>query len=331
MTGQTIASRRPLPLWPVLLGLAAAGLDVAAAVTGASALAVLSAWPWLAALLMLPAWPRRFEARFTETALEVIVPPLVVPYADLEGLRAPRPLNPYKAGKRRYPIQILHAGGVLHIPAALNVPSDQVFAFLYQQIPAGGDRDVPDDLRDFLVRKERAYGRERVWACTARTHLGKGRRYLRAAAFFLALALAGVFWVVWGLNRRQEGWVAAAIPALFLGLLFAVLFCLDSLRGSGTVRVKGWQRSGLVVAPDGLALVQGDLTGQLRWDEVRDVTLGRGSRGFFYTEPGQLGTGIRLKVEGAVILIADIYNRPLFAIYQKIREGWQEGSDDDED
>ncbi len=318
MLEKTIESRPAFPLGAVLWALAAAALDVLAAATGIAHWAVLSALPWLVALLLWWKGPRPFRAHLTETSLEVDEPPLSIPYTDLQGLLAPRrPANPFKAGPRAYPIQVLHTGGVLRIPAALDVPSDEVFGFLYRQFSTRTGRDVHPALADYRRHKEREFGPARVWCYRARAHLGAGEEYPSLQTFFQALALSGVPWITWGSIRGEEGWiVAGALGGFLFGGLFAFLFWLSSRHKLGAAGLKAWRQASLVVCPDGLALHQGDMTGQLRWDEVRDVTYGK-SR----TTPGL--QGIVLKVAGATILIADVYDHPLSLIHQQICYYWR--------
>jgi hypothetical protein len=325
MTGPTIQSRSSIPVGVLLIALLAAGLDVLAAITGNAEPLVLSLWPWLTAGALWLTRPRPFRARLAEAALEVDEPPLSIPYADFQGLLAPRrPANPFKAGPRSYPMQVIHAGGVLRIPARLEVPSDEVFGFLYRTFSPGGSRDVPRALADYLRRKEWEFGPDRVWSYKARAHLGLGDGYHRAAAFFLAFALSGALWVVWGVARREEGWVGGGIAALLVGALLALLFWLASGRPQGMPRIRRWRESGLVVTPEGLALVQGDLTGELTWREVKDVTLRRGMASFQYSFEGHGShKGIVLEVEGALIVIADLYDRPLSLIHQQIHYYWR--------
>ena len=329
MIGQTIESRPRLPLGAIFWLLVALLLDVFAVVQDNADVAIGSVFPWLVAVLFWRLRERSFTARFTETALEVQEPPLQVRYADLQGLLAPRrPANPFKAGPRSYLIQVIHSSGVLRIPARLNVPSDEVFSFLYRQFPPSGSRAVPNALADFLRHQERRFGPEQVWTYRARPFLGRSKRHPRLMAFFLALLLSAPFWIAWGIIQKQEGWIGCGSSGLFFGGLVSLLFWLEGRHNfSG---VGKWQKAGLVVAPDGLALVQGDLVGELRWDEVRSVNLGKASSAFQFTASTQPLRGIVLKVEGAVIVIADVYDRPLSLIYQNIRHYWKGQTQEDE-
>lgn len=330
MIGQTIESRPRLPLGVFFWLLLALLMDVLAIGQANIHWAASSLFPWLAAILLWRIRERPFTARFTESALEVDEPPLQVRYADLQGLLAPRrPANPFKAGPRSYLIQVIHAGGVLCIPARLNVPSDEVFSFLYCHFSPSGSRQVPSTLMDFLRHRERLYGPEQVWSYRARAHLGRSKQHSRLREFFLALTLSAAVWIVGGIvlvggniqTRAGWNWIGVGAIGLMFGGLFSLFLWLDGRRNFSGIRK--WRQSGLVVAPDGLALVQGELVGELRWDEVRDVKLGTSPATFQFTASTQPPRGIILKVEGAVIVIADVYDRPLALIYQNIRHYWQ--------
>ena len=322
MIGQTIEYRPSLPVGSIMFLLAALALDVLAIMLREVDVAVLSLLPWLAALLLLRVRPRPFVARFTETAVEVEEPPLEVPYASMQGLLAPRrPTNPFKAGPTSYLIQVIHTGGVLRIPARLNVPSDEVFSFLFRQFSPCGSRDVPPALADFLRHKERTFGPERVWTYRARPYFGRFKQYPGWSALFAALTLASGAWLAWGIVNKQAGWVAGGFFGLIFGIVFSVALWAAGRQSLGIGR--SWRQAGLVIAPDGLALAQGDMIGQLRWDEVRDVKIGTASQAFQVTASTQNIRGIVLKVEGAVIVIADIFDRPLALIHQHICHYWR--------
>jgi hypothetical protein len=81
-------------------------------------------------------------------------------------------------------------------------------------------------------------------------------------------------------------------------------------------------QASLVISPSGLAMPQGDMKGRMYWGELRDSRLSRGIESFRFG--GASGpAGIHLIVEGAEILVADIYDRPLPLIYGRIRRYWQ--------
>jgi len=88
-------------------------------------------------------------------------------------------------------------------------------------------------------------------------------------------------------------------------------------------RIRNWHQASLVICPVGLAMVQGDMEGELRWNEVLNVELRSRAQGFHLTSE-TTRPGIVLSVEGARIVIADIYDRPLQDVYENILHYWRE-------
>ncbi len=215
-------------------------------------------------------------------------------------------------------MQVLHTGGILRIPDRLDVPSDDVFSFLFGRFSPGGSRDVPEVLTDYLRRKEQLYGPQHVWTYCARVHLGSPNPLSQLMAFFLALLLAGLFWTAWGAVRGNTEWLAGGLSTMILAaFLTSLVWILSRSQYALPVAApRQWRQAGLVISPDGLALAQGTMVGQLRWDELRDVKLLSAPS---LTNKQRGGPAILLKVEGASLTIADVYDRPLGLIYQNIR------------
>jgi hypothetical protein len=322
MIGQTVESRHAFPLGAVLWSLTGLALDAVALASANIHWAIASLLPWVLAGLLLWRREKPFRAGFTETAVEVDDPPLSLPYAEMQGLLAGRRSpNPYKAGPRSYPIQIIHEGGVVRIPTRLNVPSDQVYTFLYGRFSSHGSRDVHPTLADYLRYKERQFGAGRVWSYRARRYRGMPARYPRFGAFCLAVLLAGLAWGVIGTFLSEPAWgVGGFVGAFAFGLCAGAL----ALQGRSLAVPAKLRQASLVISPDGIALAQADLQGQLKWDEVRDVQYKpRVAYGFQASGGGQpQGAGIVIKVAGALIVILDVYDRPLPLIHQLIRYYW---------
>jgi hypothetical protein len=210
---------------------------------------------------------------------------------------------------------ILHEGGLLHIPARLNVPSRDVLRFLAARVPSSGGRDVNPALADYLRNLELDYGPDNVATFRAASRrLPPLRRGLRA--FSIGLVLTGAAWAVLGFREYVDvGWGGAGVACLvFGGLLYAASY---SEFGASNPALKNWKSASLVIGPFGMAMVQGNIQGELRWAELLEFR--------FQPRPRGLGSGhaalipgILLRVKGAEIVIADIYDRPLFVIYNRI-------------
>jgi hypothetical protein len=81
--------------------------------------------------------------------------------------------------------------------------------------------------------------------------------------------------------------------------------------------LKNWKNASLVIAPEGMAMVQGLIQGEVKWPELLDVRFNVKPVGFHMGHHTAF-PGIMLSVKGANILIADIYDRPLHVIYNRI-------------
>lgn len=325
MIGETIQARARFPGAAVVFLLPGGGL-VALAVAQHNPHWALGSIPLF--LIAVALWwlrPRAFVAHFTEDALEVMEPRVSIPFAELQGLQAKgRPADPAKKGPRSYPIQVFHQKGALMIPAGLDVPSDAVYLFLLAQFPPGGSREVNPALRTYLRQQLETFGPDRVWSYKARQVLGRSLVARRGVAVCLAVLASGVVWAVAGgiMGKGSEAWLAMGIVVALFGGLFAFLFWLDAWQKGGENRLKKWREASLVISPLGLALVQGDVQGQMRWDELRDVSL-RNKPPSFGLHRDHTMTGIILRFEGAQIPIVDVYERPLPIIYQRIKDYWQ--------
>jgi hypothetical protein len=128
--------------------------------------------------------------------------------------------------------------------------------------------------------------------------------------------LTGVAWSAIGFSDFVDtGWGAAGILCILLG---AALYAssLAEIQPAG-LTTKNWKDASLVIGPQGMAMVQGDIQGEVRWPEVLEIRFPAKPRGFLFAYQNAL-PGILLRVKGANILIADIYDRPLYVIHNRI-------------
>jgi hypothetical protein len=327
MIGEQIESRPSFPVGALIFFLIAVALMVLALVVQNIHPAVGAVLPLCITSALL--WNRTppFAGVFTEEALEVSYPgTATIPYDSLQGLWGKgRSSDPTKPGRRSFAISIAHADGTLEIPARLNVPSDDVYLFLYERFPPEGARGVSPLLQEYLEEQEKAFGPERVFCYRARAHMGRTSTYRRARAVSLAFVAAGVLWCVMPafLPKGQGiGWLVAGITVVIFGLLFFVAFLAESRRSVGGGRIKNWRKSSLVISPVGLALVQGDVKGEMRWDELRDLKM-RSVHKSFEFHSTDFFPGITLVFEGATVTIADIYDQPQRIIFERIRAYWK--------
>ncbi len=72
------------------------------------------------------------------------------------------------------------------------------------------------------------------------------------------------------------------------------------------------------MAPTGWRWSRATSRAKCAWPELLDIRLSAQSRGFDFGNQSAMIPGIQLRVKGASILIADIYDRPLCVIYNRI-------------
>ncbi len=321
MIGQRIESRPAFPfaaLFWLAIALVFAGLALCFFNAHCIVFAVMPVA--IAAGLFFTREPR-FAVRITDDGLEFEDPPLVVPYASMEEV-----LIAGKPGRAKAPIRILHEGGVARIPARLNVRSDDLSRFLVSQVPGAQGSDLPPVLQKYWGVQKALHGPERVFAYRPRS-LRAFERRKKDIVGCLACALVGCVWVVAGVLLGHDG-----LTWIILGVVVAIVSLLGTLGLSlerGLPRIRNWRQSGLVIGPGGLALVQGDMRGELRWDELRDIRY-PGKAPFIvvssaYVQP----RGIQLVVAGATITIADLYNQPLSHIHKRLKAYWEDYGEDE--
>jgi hypothetical protein len=327
MTGTVVSSRRASGLGAVIWAFLGAAALVAAVATESPHWAVLAVLPLLIALaLMLSSEPvTRFE--ITERGLSFEEPEVVfVPFADLQGLTAPDP-----ARREQFAIQVYHSGGVVRIPARLDVSSKDLYQFLYSclpPVPGPNPDEVPAALRKFVAEQIETFGPERVQVYLARRH-PPAPSNRRSVAVSWAVMLTGILWGIAGgvlvaLSGGPPGGDQSGFIWICLGILlflFGLLFVLVTSRQGTIARVPGWDKSCVVISPGGIALSQGSLKGKMRWDELREIDFPARPRLGLATAGG-VPHGIGLLVEGAYLVIADYYDRPLSWIHRQLTAYW---------
>lgn len=316
MVGQTIRSRRSFSWAAAILVLSALALAGGGYANGIHVGLLLALLPLSIALALTADRLRTVTIQFTETELTVTGKPPVA-YDAIESLLAVRSdPDPQRPGKAHYLIQVLHRGGVLLIPARLDVRSDAVYRFLYERLQTGGARAVNDELAGYLSAHEKHYGAAQVRSYRARAHLGVNpeRRFLTAVG--LACIATGLLW--FGMGQASASFKVWTSLGILVGLVGGALLIIRWLDRGSSQSIKNWKASSLVIGPAGLAMIQGDVRGEVTWQQVREVQFNP-KPSFFSVQVNQLQKGIFLHVEGAHIVIADIYDRPLYAIFQAIQ------------
>jgi hypothetical protein len=310
MLGQTIETRSPFSPWIII------HLVLVAALV-AWAILARSPHPLIAAALPLG----------IAVGLVLGKPSRTVLLVDREGLR---PLGAHETiyfdeisaitvGGREFggpvlsipsePMEIHHQRGVLVVPALTSVDFTEFHNFLQSQIPPRPPRPVPTVLADYVAQQTAKFGPDKVIVIQTRRDLTEHWRRKRRKWISAGIFLTGLAWFVTGIavlsthkHSDEYGcWVAFGFFLGFGGILGYV--APHSLRQTQSARLLARHPDAcLIVAPPGIALVQGDTKGALPWSEITKIS----------TKSSQFGgtsqvKGLQLRVRGAEIVIFDIY------------------------
>ena len=327
MTGMVVTSRPGGAAGAVVWFVIAVGLVGLAVATQNPHWGIFAVLPGVLGLAAFLSTEPAVEFEVADDGLSFQAPwPVFIPYDEIQGLTAPG-----NRSSESFPIQVYHRGGVVRIPARIDVPSRDLYDFILDQLPVVGSADpdhVPAGLRGFLTDQLALFGPEKVYVYRARPFAPVSSQG-RAIKYSLACALVGVLWIAVGgvmagtFEKRADKdamgvWIGVGVLFVLMGLLFALLFYS---RSRGASRVQDWRNSCLIVTPAGIALHQGALKGKLRWEELRAVEFPAKHR-FALASAGGVKYGIGLLVEGAYLVIADYYDRPLAMIRDQLRAYW---------
>jgi hypothetical protein len=320
MIGTTVRSKPSFPVGTLLCLVPAGGLFALAAAMPSIHPAIVGFAFLVLALFLFLARPAPVVLTFTEDGIDVEQPQQFIPYSTIHTLRPfGRSHNFNIEGKDHFALNIVHQNGVLYLPRTLNVSSEDVLQFLDSRLPERAGEGLPKALARHAEEQADLFGDNKVWGYSARDHLGfrSAYPYLRTyLGYVLACAVPFVTGCVLlsAPDRTSHEIGGIYLGAGFMTWLFGSLIWLIiwSVQRGPIRAVRNWQHSGLVISPAGLALIQGDLKGELAWEEIREVKL----------DPRQR-FGILLRVEGANIFVADIYRTPLSHLLEKIRDNWR--------
>ena len=279
-------------------------------------LALAAVMPICMSLGFWLALPPRFRVTVTEAGLELGDSRGLVPYDEIEMLR----FEGRGKAAPRSPLHVYHQRGVLVVPAALDSPREELHEFLLDQVAARRRPDTVPDLANYLDEQRAAFDADRVWSYRARRVIGPLRSSRAARWVLTALVVGSLLWVAAGMVLDESGWMTVGfVCATCFSMIFLATFATRPTNFRG---IKNWRQAGLVISPLGIALSQGDIKGQLRWNEVRDVRLS-GARSFQLSSEGTR-PGVWLKVNGATVLIVNIYDAPPATIYEQIYCYWRQ-------
>jgi hypothetical protein len=297
------------------------GLAVANGVPGPAYGAFL---PGAIALALWVTQQHEIEGRVAEDGIVLRRPPMIIPFESIRGVEVP--VKSSGPALVSFPIKVHHNGGILTIPDAPDIASRAIHEALTSRVAEGGSRAVHPELTAYVQRHESNFGPERVWTfCAAPRPAGDVHRPRRLMAVGLATLATSIAWFIIAASTHAPGgdnvWWGLTALAMIFGVALSIIGASLG-RPPRVLGLKNWQASSLVVTPVGLALIQGDVQGELFWDQLRDVKFKEKATSFRLSSEPNL-YGITLVVEGARILIPDFYDRPLPLIHEKIVRYWK--------
>jgi len=327
-------------------GCATAALLAAAAIVGNLHLVFLALAPALLALGLIFGREKPFHGVLTDEALVTKNPSYKILYSEIEGLTIGGfGADPDQPSLRPGPIVITQHYDVLEIPAALNVPTQQVYQAILAKIPTTGAYRLSPSLMKLIQDETARFGAERVHAFARRNIVGQCPSNYRWQVCAGMLLLCGILWCIGGFCSHAMPQKNAMDYAIWFGYGFwLVIFsgitvgCLSrmqkavpvdsrmefvamvangrasSLEHSVAKMLHGERNAELVVSPSGLAIQTGDTLSYLTWAAIRDIRLCRRIQ----------GSEIRIVLPRETIRLPDLYVRPIALIYRQMQRLWKE-------
>lgn len=238
---------------------------------------------------------------FHDDGMEVRSPDLeYIPYGSIEALTIGNEPSD------QFSFAVLHRNGALNFPASINFDSRDVYRFLRRELPEEEIIGPPPSLRHFMRGQDEQFGEEKVFAYRSlagpRIETGLIAIYASAALFAVS-----ILWILIGSAAHgYRDWIVAGV-LLCLVSAAAFIIMLTSRRPSTTSPGDG----GIVIAPAGIAVEQGPLLGQMRWEEITDIELNRMTR------------SLCVHVLGGILNLRDDYHRSLRLIYRRLLDYWE--------
>jgi len=179
-----------------------------------------------------------------------------------------------------------------------------------------------------LHDQEASFGKDAVFTYRSRRfgNCGPATGHYQARALFLSLC--GLIWFATGLGwlliKNDDEFAPWMVFGAVLMIISFLVWLGARLHQGRTRRLPHkYRNAGIVISPAGLFLRQGDLEGFLQWDELRKVWFHANLKSFTVSSADSNFLGVDLFVDGAVIRLADIYDRPLAFIHSTIGAFWK--------
>ncbi len=296
MIGQTIEARPPFPAGAVAwaaTGFVLLGIAIAA---GEPHYALASTWPWTMAAVL---WFRQASPvafLIEEDGLHPLDGKPEILYASLQAVVVPdAPSRPPRAVGKPQPMVVFYDAGYLLLPPILNVPPVELFHFLQSKIPQRTSKSVHPTLEGFFNEHVGKFGESKVHVTSARPSPRRVPARSTSATVGIGFFWGGVLTIVATIvvlaaghqDQGYEAWIVfGTLSALVGGLCW---LAARSYVGQPNKALARNPDACIIVSPAGLAMVQGDIQGMLRWGEITGTRVG-GAR--FLDMPKQKGLEI---------------------------------------
>ncbi|MCA9176728.1 MAG: hypothetical protein KDB14_19705 [Planctomycetales bacterium] len=302
LVGKTVTAR-PRTGFTVFLAFVAVGLIGISFLDESIHGAMFGVFPGLWCLIRVFFAPRSVRLTFDEESV-MLDSGSRIPYASIQRVS----MNgvPYSSIHKSPSSQLVieHQRGILRLPPVLDVRFEDFYQFLNERMP---DRDeIPASLVDFVADQRAKFGDDKVTVI-----FGGQTRFIKSSVLLpLAFALfgTGIIWSIVG-SAASEHYEWGDAGGAMVGVAMVMVVVVYLTRVALSYRPVIWHAC-LVITPEGLAMVQGNVQGAIRWDDVEGV---------------HQGAALLLQVTGAAISIAAIYDRQLPEIAKLVRANLPEG------
>jgi hypothetical protein len=292
-------------------------------------LVLLSLLPWMLATGMYFSRPSGFRGELTETGLIAGDSTREIAFENIHALTlAGKPQDPDDERLKAGPLIVIHKHGILEIPANSIPPVQDLYRALLTCVPNSGSRIAHVDLFPHMHNEEELFGADRVHTFNVRATLGRKPSKRRSKISACLTMLCGLIWILIAAlaasGKHQNDltpWIISGFIIMMVGLLFfLILVSRDRYPIAWNEKLRS---SCLIASPSGIALIQGDLKGLLRWEELQNVSIVKRPQFLAVSAKYQNLGNLQLTISGAEIQIFDIYDRPLPLIKKVICRYWK--------
>jgi hypothetical protein len=222
------------------------------------------------------------------------------------------------------PLVIHHDAGHLLLPPVMNVPPQELYEFLQSKVPKR-DTSVHAALEGFYREQVSKFGESKVHVTNTRVASRTPHPFSTSAKVGMGLFFGGVLTFAAGVavvatgheDLGYEVWIVVGVLLFIAGGIFWL-----ASRSYSSQPNRALARNPdacIVISPGGLAMVQGDMRGTLRWEEITGTRMGAAR---FLDMPNQ--KGLELSIRGGRIIVYDIYDLPLPEVDRLIQQNLRE-------